>query len=188
VAVTVVILIMAIIWSSERRASVQGFFIGLLILLVGYSWSTGLWLANEAANDTREPWVIHASDDDIKLLTSTIQQVSWQVKGSDVDLDIFSTVADPALAWYLRDMSEITFAGGLAPSISASGILTELGLEHQLENEYIGIDLAYSRATGSYGLSPNQLLTWWLFHENPNPVVEERLIFWLRSDLAGIGS
>ncbi len=188
VAVIVVVLILAILWSSERRASVQGLVIGLLILLVGFSLSTAIWLANEAANDTREPWVIRASDDDIKLLASTIRQVSWQVKGSDVDLDIYSTIDDPALAWYLRDISELQFGGGLSSSVSASGILTKFGLEQQLENEYIGIDLGYTRAKGSYPLTPTQLLAWWLFHENPNPVDEERLIFWLRSDLAGIGS
>ncbi len=186
-SVVVVLLVLIILWSGQRRASVQGLIIGLLILLVGYSWSTALWLGKEAANDPREPWVTSASDDDIRLLTSTIQQVSWQVKGSESDLDIYSTIDNPSLDWYLREMREFKKGSSLPLSVTASSLLTEVDREPQLASEYIGIDLGYSRPEGTYPLNPSQLLAWWLFHEAPTPITEERLIFWLRSDLAGIG-
>ncbi|MGB3714130.1 MAG: hypothetical protein WA996_06840 [Candidatus Promineifilaceae bacterium] len=186
-AIVVVLLVLVILWSGQRRASVQGLIIGLLVLLVGYSWSTALWLGKEAANDPREPWVTSASDDDIRLLTSTIKQVSWQVKGSDSDLDIYSTIDNPSLDWYLRELKSFDKGIALPLSITSSGLLTELDREPQLASEYIGIDLGYSRPEGDYPVSPSQLLVWWLFHEAPTPLIEERLIFWLRSDLAGVG-
>ena len=186
VAVAVILIVLAILWSSERRAAVQGLLVGLVLLLVGYSWSTAIWLSTEAANDPREPWVQSASDDDIRLLTSTIQQVSWQVKGSEVDLDIYSTIDNPSLNWYLREMKGLELGDGISPSIEASGLLTEVIAEPQLANEYIGIELGYSRPEGDYPLSPSQLLAWWLFHDAQLPIIEERLIFWLQSDLAGV--
>jgi hypothetical protein len=186
-AIVVVLLLMVILWGGQRRASVQGLIMGLLVLLVGFSWSTALWLGKEAANDPREPWVISASDDDIRLLASTIQQVSWQVRGSDTDLDIYSTIDFPALNWYLRDMRGFEKGSTLPLSVTSSALLTEMDREPQLASEYIGIDFGYSRPEGSYPLQPSQLLAWWLFHEAPTPFSEERLIFWLRSDLAGIG-
>jgi hypothetical protein len=159
----------------------------LLVLLVGFSWSTALWLGKEAANDPREPWVTSASDDDIRLLISTIHQVSWQVKGSQSDLDIYSTIDNPSLDWYLRELRTYEKGSALPLSVTASGLLTGVDLEPQLASEYIGIDLGYSRPEGDYPLNPSQLLAWWLFHEAPTPITEERLIFWLRSDLAGVG-
>jgi hypothetical protein len=186
VAVAVILIVLAILWSSERRAAVQGLLVGLLVLLVGYSWSTAIWLGTEAANDPREPWVQSASDDDIRLLTSTIQQVSWQVKGSEVDLDIFSTIDNPSLNWYLREMKGFELGDGISPSLVASGLLTEVIAEPQLATEYFGIELGYSRPESDYPLTPSQLLAWWLFHDAQLPIIEDRLIFWLQADLAGV--
>ncbi len=183
---SVVLLMLAILWSSDRRASIQGLVLGLLILLIGFSWSTALWLARDAANDTREPWVLYATDEDIRLLASTIQQASSQVIGSDVDLDLVSTINHPSLAWYLRDMTDLELGSSLSSTVTASGILTELDRETQLANDYTGIDLAYSRPEYDYPIDASQFLNRWLFHENRTPINEERLIFWLRSDLMGI--
>jgi hypothetical protein len=186
IVTSVVLLILAILWSSEKRASIQGLVLGLLILLIGFSWSTALWLAKDAANDTREPWVLNATDGDIRLLAATIQQASSQVIGSDVDLDLVSTIDHPSLAWYLRDMRDLELGGSLSSTVTASGILTEVDRETQLANDYTGIDLAFSRPESNYTIDSSQFLNRWLFHENLTPINEERLIFWLRSDLMGI--
>jgi hypothetical protein len=184
-AIVVVIMVLAIMWTGERRAVIQGTIIGLLVLLIGYSWSTAFWLGKEGANDTREAWVTSATDDDVRLLTSTIQEVSWKVKGSMTDLDIISTIDSPALNWYLRDMRDFTSGSALSSSVEPSAILTDLGQESQLYNDYIGIDYGFVRPASEYAMGTNQSLNWWLFHESPEDVVEDRLIFWLRSDLAG---
>jgi len=186
IVTSVVLLILAILWSSERRAAIQGLVLGLLILLVGFSWSTALWLANDGANDTREAWVVSATDEDIRLLASTIQQASSQVIGSDVDMDLVSTIDHPSLAWYLREMRDLELGGSLSSTVTASGILTEVDRETQLANDYTGIDLAYSRPESNYPFDSSQYLNRWLFHENSTPINEKRLIFWLRSDLMGI--
>ena len=186
VVAAVVILIMAILWNSSRRGAVQGFVVGLLILLVCSSWSTAIWLATEAANDTRELWAISATDDDIRQLALTVKQSSWQAVGSDVDLNIVSTIDHPAVAWYLRDMRNLSLGGSLSAVDTPSAVLTGIDQDARMVDEYTGIDFAYARPPANYPLDSSTLLPWWLFHENSNTVVVDRLVFWLRSDLVGI--
>ena len=121
----------------------------------------------------------------MKLLAQVIQQVSWQVKGSPTDLDIVSSINNPALSWYLRDMSNLQSDSALPPQIGSSALLSGFKHEPQLSSDYLGADFGFERSDTEHSLDSGQLLNWWLFHDSPVRVNEERLIFWLRSDLAG---
>lgn len=184
-ALVILILALTISWSWHRKSVGQGVVIGLLVLLIGFSWSTSLWLAREAANDSRERWVDVATDDDMRLLAQVIQQVSWQVRGSPDGLEIVSSIDNPALRWYLRDMTDLNIGSVLPPSTDSSALISGFERDSQLSSEYIGIDFGFLRPDTEHTLSSGQLLSWWLFHDSPIPISEQRLIFWLRSDLAG---
>jgi hypothetical protein len=64
-------------------------------------------------------------------------------------------------------------------------LLTRLEDSPRLESGYIGTDFGHYRPDTIHELDAVQSLQWWLFHDSPLPVNEERLIFWLRADLVG---
>lgn len=182
----VVTLLLMLIWGLDRKAVVQGTMIGLLALLTLRSMHTANWLAMTAANDPREPWVLQATDDDIRLLKETVQETSWKVSGSDVDLAIISSINYPALNWYFREMNDYQVGEAIPASVNSPALFTDTEDEPQLSANYIGIDFGYRRSETSIGMSFWQALRWWMFQESTVPIDEEQLIFWLRSDLAGV--
>jgi hypothetical protein len=151
------------------------------------SWSTAWWLSNVGANDTRERWIREASDDDLPLLADTMTELSWQIDNSEQDVQILSAVESPALRWYLRDFPNMDLVGALPRTVDSPLIITTANQTDLLFDGYIGADFGHKRLDTPLYLTPREALQWWLFHESPIPVDEERVILWLRADIAGGG-
>jgi hypothetical protein len=180
-----ILLILSWNWDSQRTK--QSVIISALCLLLVYTWGTTWWMSRSAANDTRERWVNEAADDDIYLLANAISEISWQVKNSATGLSIMSTIEAPALQWYLRDMSQFNTGSSIDQTVSLEALITSSDDELELENNYTGTTYSYGRPNSSHILDFWQAIRWWLFHESPVPINEEKLILWLRSDLLGDG-
>jgi hypothetical protein len=185
IALVGILLILSWNWDSQRTK--QSVIISALCLLLVYTWGTTWWMSRSAANDTRERWVNEAADDDIYLLANAISEISWQVKNSATGLSIMSTIEAPALQWYLRDMSQFSIGSSIDQTVSLEALITSSDDELELENNYTGTTYSYGRPNSSHILDFWQGIRWWLFHESPMPINEEKLIFWLRSDLLGDG-
>jgi hypothetical protein len=56
----------------------------------------------------------------------------------------------------------------------------------ELATGYIGSDFGHIRLNSPQRYSMADMLRWWLFRESPSQVLEERVILWLRADLAGV--
>jgi hypothetical protein len=174
-----------LIWSWSEQSVTMGVTTGLLLLLFISMWSNAWWFSRDGRVDTRELWTDVATDNDIRLLAQSIREISWQVTNSEKDLDISSTVDNPNLRWYLRDMVDLKIVSTLPKTDFSQALLTPMTDIPPLTNDYIGTDYAFLRKETSHILDPQQTLTWWLFRESPVPINEERLILWLRADLAG---
>lgn len=172
----------------EGTAVLQGAFLALLAIFAFYQWGTGWWLSHDAANDPRERWVTLATDNDISLLVSTVQDISRQAANADYELDIFSSVDSPVLRWYLRDFNQAQFGNSLPANAQNQAVISPDDAELALGSDYAGADFGVLRS----GLQPREfpsptpgvdILRWWLFHESSLAAHEERVILWWRTDL-----
>ncbi len=174
-------------WRAELVT--KGTLVAILIVLVGYQWGTGWWLSHQAANDPRERWVTLGTDDDIRLLVNVLTEISNQTTRSRWDLEIYSSVNSPVLAWYLRDFSHFKMSDALLPTMTTSVIITPVSEANPiLGADYLGMDfgLLRSESQSPLAVSATPLLDiwrWWLFHDSPAPIQEERVLLWLRADL-----
>jgi hypothetical protein len=187
-SLAIVGMLLVLLGSWEKKTSIQGALIGLLVILILYSWGTSWHLSKNAANDTREVWVTSAADDDLRLLVTTLRDVSWQTTNSNKDLQILSAVDSPSLRWYLKEYPSLEFVSVLPSLPDSQALITETDRTLSFDVEYIGADFGHLRIGTTNGSVPGQTLNRWLFHQTPDVLEEVRLIFWLRSDLVGVDS
>ena len=188
-ALAAVVLLIYYFWTVHEKAIIQGLWLGVMALLLLYQWGTAWNLTHITANDPRESWVEQATDDEVRLLVSSLQDISRTATNSNGDIPIFSAVNSPVLRWYLRDFGQAQFGQTLPPGAQYEVIISPaVAIEPALGDEYFGGDFGLLRAeTAEASLSPTPLLDalrWGLFHESPRGVTEERIILWVRADLA----
>lgn len=188
-AIAAAILFIYYFWSEQKKSIVQGIWMGILILVFYYQWGTAWNLTHESANDPREIWVSKATDDDVLHLINTLTDISRKVNNSDNGLPLFSAVDSPALRWYLREFSQAEFGHAIPIGTRAEVIIAPVDLvEPAFGDDYLGGDfgLHRSKTLESYS-SPTPTLDamrWALFHESTRGVMEERVILWVRADVA----
>jgi len=187
------VVILALSW--DNAAARLGAFLGVAALLLYWQWGTGWQLSHAGANDPRERWVIKATDDDVPVMLELITNVSLQTTNAADDLEIFSLIESPVLRWYFRDFARFQSGPALPANAQTPVILAPDDRQLALSGDYFGVDFGLTRrdAAGAVaspapvGTRIADLLRWWLFRESTAPVEGERLILWIRSDLATAG-
>ena len=174
-----------VVWNISPADAKAGTAIGLLTILLFFSWGTTWNLNQHQANDTRERFITNASDDELPLLATTIREVSRQTKNADNELEILMTIDSPALRWYLRDFDNLVVDAALPRTINSEALITPMESNPSLETGYVGADFGYHRPDTEHILTVPAALQWWFFHQSAVTVSEDRAIFWLRADLAG---
>ena len=188
-AIAVAALAFYYFWFAHDQAIIQGAWLGIFILFILYQWGTAWYLTHDGANDPRERWVQQAADDELPFLLDTIEQISQSAVNSKFDLDLYSAVDSPLLRWYLRDYQQLKIGQTLTPGAQNEVIITSAEVnEPNFGSDYLGSDFGLLRmGTGPTPISSTPLtdtMRWWLFHESAATNAEERVILWVRSDLA----
>ena len=169
--------------------AVQGTIAGILPLLLMFTWGTAWWLTQQAANDPRERWVREGTDDDVLLLATLSQELALQATNSRFDLTIFSTVDSPVVRWYMRDFAEYEMGDTLPDAVATDLVIMDAGSDAAAPSTYLvseygllrqGLGAQEAEYQGDFFAT----LRWWLFHESPMPVNEQKINVWLRTDLA----
>lgn len=174
----------------EPRATYQGLLLSLLAFLIVYNWGAAWRLSYLASNDPRETWVTSGATDDLRLMIATLQDLSWQMARSERDLDVLSTVNSPLLGWYLREFRNLQIVEALPPATTHSVVITPFTAEPALGSDYIGTDFGLWRSGATPGFNQAPImdtLRWWLLGHTNSQIQEERVIIWLRADLAAGG-
>jgi hypothetical protein len=183
-ALAAVLALTLLIFGWDRAATAKGLLSGLLALLLVFAWGSAWWLSREAANDTRERWIAEGTDVDIRLIRQTVQELSWQASNSVNGVALTSAVDSPALRWYLRDFDNATFAELLPSATSSPVLITPLDYDPVVASNYIGAEYTFAHPDTVHNLGAIDALRWWFFRQSPIPISEQRLILWLRSDIA----
>lgn len=171
---------------ADERAAVTGVFLGLAAVFLFFQWGAGWGLATLGANDPRERWVSEGTDDEVRLFAENLPRMSLQAVNSEHDIDIFSAVDSPVLRWYLRDYRFARFGPAVPVDATPAAVITPAGAELRLPADYVGDDfgLALREVETVTPLNVAELLRWWFFRETAAQVEGDRMIFWLRADLA----
>jgi len=186
-------LVVILALAYENPAARRGAFLGLAALLLYFQWGTGWYLSQQAANDPGQRWVTAGTDDDVPVLVKLLGRVSRQATNADADLDVFSTVDSPVLRWYFRNFDHFTTGATLPVDTAAAVVVTTDDSEPQLPNDYFGADFGLEqhdvatdeRLVGQgLAVTAAEVLRDWLFHESNAPSEQQRVIVWIRADLA----
>jgi len=185
-----VVVVVMLAW--ESTAARRGAFLAVVAMLLYWQWGTGWHLSQAAANDPGERWVVVGTDDDVPRLVGLLERISREVANSDVDLSVFSAVDSPVLRWYFRAFEH--FETGLALPINSQAdvVITADDDPPQLPNDYFGADFGLEQhevtdmsLTGEgSSATVDQVLRAWLFHRSSVAVEPQRIVVWVRSDLA----
>ncbi len=182
--------VFALAW--ENSAARRGAFLGVILLLFYWQWGTGWHLSQQAANDPGERWVTVGTDDDVPRLMNLLGRVSRQAANSNTDLEIFSTVDSPVLRWYFRHFGRFMTGATLPVDAAAAVVVTPNDAQPQLPSDYFGADFGLEQHevadaplfTAGGGAALAETLNAWLFHKSTTPLVQQRVVVWLRADLA----
>lgn len=188
-ATAAAILLFYFFWSEQKIPIMQGIWLGIMTLLLLYQWGTAWNLTHVTANDPRESWIVQATDDDVMELTQTLHDISRKANNSDTDIPIFSAVDNPVLRWYLRDFDQVQFGQVLPLGAQYEIIISPAAvIDPALGDDYLGGDFGLLRGNTEelfYTATPVlDALRWGLFHESTRGVTEERIILWVRADVA----
>jgi hypothetical protein len=176
--------VVALAWDSSSAR--RGAFVGLAALLLFWQWGAARQLSRVGANDPREQWVSDGTAADAREMVTLLTRISRQAANSDRDLTIFSQVDSPVLRWYLRDFPGYRAGAAVPVDAAADVVITPADAEPLLSSDYFGADFGLEQreiAAGPRAVA--DALRWWLFRESNLPVETQRVVVWVRSDLAG---
>jgi hypothetical protein len=156
----------------------------LLVVLTILTVGTSCYLNYQRASDPREIMVGSSTSRSIFDLVETLAAVSSRETGDPrtVALTVHRS-AGPALAWYLRDFSNLEFVDQLSPSVDTPVVIApDEKQEPTLGANYSGQDFALTSSWESPGLSGSDLMEWLFYRRAPMPVQTGNVILWVKQE------
>lgn len=176
--------VLAMAWESP--AARRGAFVGVALLLIFWQWGSAWQLSRLGANDPRERWVVSGTDNDLPVMAGVLGDLSRQLANSERDLSIFSQVESPVLDWYLRGYTGYQSGPAIPVNATADVIIAPADTEPALPNDYFGADFGLEQREIP-NVTPSTVadaLKWWLFRESTAATENQRVVLWVRTDLA----
>jgi uncharacterized protein (TIGR03663 family) len=165
-------------WEITRNGLVWGITATFLIYSISVLWSAAFLRPNQPS----ELWATPPGTGEIKLLVSTIRDISNRQTGLPQYIKIQSTVDNPSLRWALHSLVDTQFTPTLPrENMPEVLITTQDQTEPALTADYRGQDFVWRVWPGWTGALPDDFINWLTFRQAP--VVKEQIILWVRSDL-----
>jgi uncharacterized protein (TIGR03663 family) len=172
-------------WSAAT--AVRGFSlgVGLALFFAGLSATGRLVAWGEAPEVAGELWHAGAPAPlaGLRLMTSTLEDVSGQAVGAPHDLSVVVNGApEGALAWALREFRQTTYVDSLAASIAAPIVIAPADqATPELGSAYAGQSFAVRGWLDVNARGPLDWLNWLAFRRQPTTT--DSVVLWVRSDL-----
>ncbi len=183
VCILLVLAIVITVLIYDRLSAVTGLLlIGLLASSV-YGWGVAWRLGGDHANDTREQWVQSGTDSELRLLVDTLNETGSSALGLQQSIQIYSTIDNSVLRWYLRDFEDVSFFDAVPAEATPDVVITADNVELQAGSTYTGTDFGITRPDQRLRLNFMEGLRWWFFGDSAPQLTDQRLILWVRTDL-----
>ena len=179
--------VVALIWTYSQRLARQSLMVALVVIFSIYSWGKAWELGHTHQADPRELWVEEATAPGARILVETLKITSERSTRSPYTLPLTVQSDDPILRWYLRDFADVTWVDALQPAVISEAVVTPVEEQNPLLGDsYLGMDLALrvEEPAGTDVPSLGQVLRWLLLRDAPVPVASERIVVWIRQDVA----
>ncbi|MCZ7542325.1 MAG: hypothetical protein M5R40_01730 [Anaerolineae bacterium] len=174
-------------WGSG--AAVRGLVLAAALVMGAYTVSAAWGLAVSRADDARELWYLERPSRVIHMLRATVQDGSERDRGAPNTAEVVAVIPpDGALAWALRDFTNLRFADAATPDIATPLVVLPAEIEEpSLGADYLGQSFV-TRWTWRFDtLGTQGLLGWLLQRRTYVPAfASERYIVWLRTDIYGV--
>ena len=177
-ALTTILVSLGWSWEVSRNGLVWGLTAIFSIYMIATMWGASQLRANQPS----ELWGRPPATGQVDLFISTMQDLSNWSTGFSQRIDTVSTVDTPSLRWVLNDQQNVRFTSGLPVGTLPSVIITRQEQEApSLTESYRGQDFVWWVKPGWSSVLPPNTIDWLTFRKAP--LLNEKLILWVRSDL-----
>lgn len=185
--------LLALLWARDgRRTALTGASSVVLALLM--LWSAASCIQGAASRSALPQELTRAATTGVGMadLTDDLAALSWSRTGYGTELAVaVERDAGPNVAWYLRDMPNVTEVTHLAGELTAPGLISA-GTDLELSvGEYVGQDYVVTETWRPQFDSIGGLLRWLLYREAPVTTIDARRVsLWVQTptDLVATGT
>ena len=168
-------------WGWSKSAAVRGnqialgFFLAVFIITT--SWRASGNSSHPEAEIWRSPTPVNAD-----VLIKLVQSAGEWTSGNPDSLNLYVTAAAPdSVKWLLRYQRNTQYVAAVSPSDAVTAVITEDVDNPTLGANYRGERVDWLRVPAWYTMTGRDWLRWLANREAPLEV-QQRYIFWLRSD------
>jgi hypothetical protein len=169
-------------WAWSKELAFKGIGFGLFVILVLYTFSTGLRAGGLSSNPETEIWRTTPFFQEADLLQKTVKDVSEWNKGDKDLLEVtLEGIDSPSLEWLFRDTQNLRKIEKISYDTTSAIIITPDKTDISLSNAYRGQDFIWHQTPNWSLLSFSEWATWLVFRKTP--LENENIILWVRADL-----
>lgn len=165
-------------WETARDGTLWGMAALLLVYTVGALWGA----AYLRPNRPEELWGATPGPGQVRLLQSTLRDLSQWNRGFANEIEVVSTVDSPSMRWALAGFPNTRFSDRVPDELQPAVVIT-LGQNEipELAAAYRGQDFVWETLPGWSGAFPPEFKDWLAFRRAP--VGQNYVILWARSDM-----
>jgi 4-amino-4-deoxy-L-arabinose transferase-like glycosyltransferase len=169
-------------WGWQPRVAARGVGLGVTAVLAIFLVSNATQSGGLSPTRPHQLWRSASSYPQAALIRQTIGDLArWKV-GSRTGLDgLVAGIDSPALAWELRDLTDVDYVPGLTPQMTPSFAITRDVVTPTLSAMYRGTSLLLSQTPEWSAMTPGEWMRWLAYRKAP--VSEQRVLIWARTDV-----
>jgi len=154
-----------------------------VLVLSLFAFKTMWSLSFAHAADPRELMVVETTAPEVRLLVDQLEELSRNQRGDAHTLPITVDAATgPVVDWYLRDFEQQVVVDGLSAPPDTVAAITLAMADPPIGETFRGQGFPLRTHWLPWGLWGQDLVRWLLFTEATQPVVDQEVVLWVRSD------
>ncbi len=181
----------ALAWTYSHRLAWGSLLVAWLVLLGAYGLGKAWELGHTHRSDPRQLWVAEATSPGARLLVDALESVSSRIQGTPHEVQVTVQGDSALLHWALRDFTRVTWVEQLQAVVTSPVVLTPAGeASPTLGDGYLGVDFGLQlepNPSTDVASRTGETLRWVLLRDAPLPLQRDKVVLWVRQDLASAG-